>query len=450
LVVDAVVPEALGGSHKDPSNLVAACEACNGGKTSTSPDAPLVAEVADRALEWAQAMRHAQAKMLADIEARKRDRAQFQEWWDGWSRGEGENRTLIPKDSAWWVTVDQILATGLPLAVLKGCIDLAMTQRKVKDEHRFRYMCGVAWNKVKEMQAAARAITSGDTAAAGTASESDPHEEGRLSFATQLLDEISDEERKFFLEASDAAPWQDEDDEPQTETQQACEAVSYALNSARSNLDWLIGRIRKTMEALPAEIGRGCLTEMDKKEDIRDPLSRMSMETVNALRALEDLVDLPAANTWAEDLPDEERAEWLDYARALCPLAELSAERWLVRAWRCAKAIADDRYYPDMCSARGTHIPYCPARGAYYALLAELNCCGPERDEDHEGHIFCERHLEQLVDGTFRTPSGRAFTTTDFTEVTAPKEAAPFLCRPPIRGGPGRARPIYRRNAAKV
>jgi hypothetical protein len=47
LNVDAVVPEALGGSHKD----VAACEACNGGKTSSSPDAPLVADVAERALE---------------------------------------------------------------------------------------------------------------------------------------------------------------------------------------------------------------------------------------------------------------------------------------------------------------------------------------------------------------------------------------------------------------
>ena len=37
LNVDAVVPEALGGSHKDPSNLTTACEACNSGKTSSKP-----------------------------------------------------------------------------------------------------------------------------------------------------------------------------------------------------------------------------------------------------------------------------------------------------------------------------------------------------------------------------------------------------------------------------
>jgi hypothetical protein len=83
LNIDAVVPRVLGGSHKDPANLITACEACNGGKSSSSPDSPLVADVAERALEWAQAMRRAQAAMVADIEAREADRGQFQEWWDG-------------------------------------------------------------------------------------------------------------------------------------------------------------------------------------------------------------------------------------------------------------------------------------------------------------------------------------------------------------------------------
>lgn len=426
LVADAVVPEALGGSHRDPANLVTACEACNSGKSATPPDAPLVAEVADRALEWAQAMRHAQAKMLADMAAREQDRNQFQEWWDGWRRVQGDTQTSIPKDPAWWVTVDQLLAAGLPLAALRECIDLTMSRKNLKDESRFRYMCGIAWNKVKDLQKSARAITSGSAPEGGAALESDPYDEGRLGLANELLGEISEEEREFFLEASDMTPWQDEDDEPQSETQQACEAVGYALNSARSNLDWLTGQIKKTLEALPAEIGRSCLAEMDKKEDIRDPLSRTAAEAVNALWALEDLIDLPAATAWTYEVSDEERAEWLDYARVLWPRAELSAERWLVRAWHCAKVIAEGRYYTDMCRAGGAHIPDCPARGTHHVLIAELKCCGPDRDEDHKGHLVCERHLEQLVDGTYVGRDGKGFSITDFTEVAAPKETVPF------------------------
>lgn len=55
IVVDAVVPEALGGSHKDPANLAAACEDCNRGKSSTMPDPAMVRAVAQRAAEWAEA-----------------------------------------------------------------------------------------------------------------------------------------------------------------------------------------------------------------------------------------------------------------------------------------------------------------------------------------------------------------------------------------------------------
>ena len=108
--------------------------------------------------------------------------------------------------------------------------------------------------------------------------------------------------------------------------------------------------------------------------------------------------------------------------RALHPGAHLSDERWLTRAWTCARAIADNRYYPDMCRACGTHIPDCPARGTHYALIAELECCGPDRAEDHKGHLVCERHLEQLMDGTFLDRNGQACTAIDFSVVPAPKD----------------------------
>ena len=313
-------------------------------------------------------------------------------------------------------------AAGLPLPVLKGCIDLAMTQQKVKDENRFRYMCGVAWNKVKELQRTARAITSGAVPEGAVTADADPYEEGRHSLARELLDDMTEEECAFFLDSADVNEFLNED-EQRTEAAEACEAVASALNSARCNLDWLVDKVRETLQGLPAEIGEPCLTEMRTSVTLSDPLARMAHEAWGGLLALEDLINLPAATAWTYEVTDKERAEWLEYARALCPLAELSDERRLVRAWRCAKVIAEGRYYPDMCSARGTHIPECPARGAYYAFLAELKCCGPDRAGDHVGHIFCERHLEQLVAGDFTTPSGRVFTATDFTEIPAPKDA---------------------------
>lgn len=423
ITVDHVVPVSLGGTD-EPSNLVAACGDCNGGKTSSSPDAPLVADVAERALEWAQAMQRAQSAMLADIKARETDRAQFKEWWDGWGHGTGVSFTPIPKDSGWWVTVDQLIAAGLPLPALKDCIDLAMTHRKLKDENRFRYMCGVAWRKVGDMNKAARLITSGGALASDAAPESDPFEDGRLSLARELLDEISEEERTYFLDTADMTGWQDEDDEPQTESQQACEAVSSLLNSARCNVDWLVERLRKALEGLPSEIGKPCLAEMGEDTTIGDPLSRLAGQGANALYALEDLIDLPAATAWAADLPEAERLEWLEYARALYPDAQIGDARWLARAWTCAKVIADDRYYTYMCRARGAHIPDCPSRGTHYVLIAELECCAAAgRAEDHQGHLVCDRHLAQLVDGTYLGRDGNTFSAADFTEVPAPKDA---------------------------
>jgi HNH endonuclease len=157
LNVDAVVPEALGGSHKDPGNLVTACEDCNGGKTSSSPDAPLVADIAANALQWAQAIQVAQARMLDDLSAREANRVQFCEWWDTWRLG--DDQRPIPKGPAWAQTVDQLVAAGLPMPTLKECIDLAMSRQKVKPVDTFRYMCGIAWRRVSDLQDSARAIT---------------------------------------------------------------------------------------------------------------------------------------------------------------------------------------------------------------------------------------------------------------------------------------------------
>lgn len=85
LTVDHVTPVALGGND-EPTNLVAACAACNSGKTSSSPDAPLVDDVAQDALRWSKAMQAA-----AEIHREDQQRARIMadnlgEWWkDTWT-----------------------------------------------------------------------------------------------------------------------------------------------------------------------------------------------------------------------------------------------------------------------------------------------------------------------------------------------------------------------------
>ncbi|HEY1668600.1 MAG TPA: HNH endonuclease signature motif containing protein [Trebonia sp.] len=172
LAVDHVVPKALGGTD-DPSNLVAACAACNSGKTSSSPDAPLIADVDDDAVRWARAMRSAADRALADLDARAAGRYQFAKWWDAWTFNDGGG--TVPRPSDWGLTVDQLVAAGLPLAILEDCVDLAMGRKQVVGSEKFRYMCGVAWRKLAEIQQdAARCVAANDDDFASGVLQSEP------------------------------------------------------------------------------------------------------------------------------------------------------------------------------------------------------------------------------------------------------------------------------------
>lgn len=153
LTVDHVVPVALGGTD-DPNNLAAACRDCNAGKSASSPDATLVDDVAEDALRWSQALQAAADRMSADINARNARRAEFRRAWDEWHLGAGENPIPLPDD--WGESVDAFLKAGLPMAILVDCIPRAMRAPKVKSTNVFRYMCGIAWNRVGELHEATR------------------------------------------------------------------------------------------------------------------------------------------------------------------------------------------------------------------------------------------------------------------------------------------------------
>jgi hypothetical protein len=171
LTVDHVTPVALGGID-DPSNLVTACEPCNSGKTSTTPDAELVADVAEDAARWSAAMQQAAAAGLEEARAIEEYRAPFLDAWKRWMAS-GKRRTHAVLPDNWKSSMDHFRTAGLPAQMWPEIMDLAMGNRKIANVNVFRYACGIAWNKVHALQEEAQRLLNG----AGLPDPSEPHED---------------------------------------------------------------------------------------------------------------------------------------------------------------------------------------------------------------------------------------------------------------------------------
>lgn len=164
LTVDHVVPTSLGGTD-DPSNLVAACRDCNAGKSSSNPDAPLVADVAQDALRWAAAMKLATERLAARAAARNAYGRTFEEALREYDWPNGFYAPQLPED--WQDSVEAFYKAGLPIEQLTRALDIAMSKRHVGRYDKFRYTCGICWKVVTEMQDEARRILDEEGAADG-------------------------------------------------------------------------------------------------------------------------------------------------------------------------------------------------------------------------------------------------------------------------------------------
>jgi hypothetical protein len=135
LVVDHVTPTALGGTDT-PDNLVTACEPCNSGKSSVPTDAPVVAAVRQRQRDWQTAI-----TATADQDREQQEFANaFLEAWD--DAGE-----LPP---GWKKTIDAYRKSGLAPHMWDEIVNIALAKPGIED--RFRYCCGVARNRVAQLQ----------------------------------------------------------------------------------------------------------------------------------------------------------------------------------------------------------------------------------------------------------------------------------------------------------
>lgn len=204
LTVDHVIPVALGGLD-DPSNLVAACGPCNSGKTSSSPDAPIVADVEQDALRWSKAMdRAAEAQQLTDAKAGDFAITVMHDWdttfepdldfddertwtyknnpdkpygfavivdgdetrakvfetadeaWACWDRL--HDAAIPPKDDDWRSACVAWFNAGLRTRDAQAMMMVTERARHVAHHQRWRYFCGCMWRRLTERQEMAKEI----------------------------------------------------------------------------------------------------------------------------------------------------------------------------------------------------------------------------------------------------------------------------------------------------
>lgn len=145
LVVDHVIPVALGGSD-EPTNLLTACRSCNAGKAATNPDDDLVARVDERAQRWASAMERAAAIQAERREDRTAYVTSFEDAWARWTYQDGR---AVTRDPDWLRTVERWHDLGLEAEALVSLVDNVLP-RSIPDYRMWRYFCGAAWNLLRE------------------------------------------------------------------------------------------------------------------------------------------------------------------------------------------------------------------------------------------------------------------------------------------------------------
>lgn len=301
LTIDHVVPVALSGDDK-PANLITACVECNSGKSASSPDAALIEDVAQDAIRWSRAMAAAAGEMLAQASGEIDAQAHFEKAWARY--GSGTERRPLPKDPGWRQTVDSLLSAGLPMGVLEECIQVAMSQRKVAEDNVFRYMCGVAWRKVSELQQRARELAQNAPSPAG-----DNHED---------LEDVADTAIQNWCRI---ILGQRDPHDVETATRNC---VRYAEDDSPSGVLWFIIHnlelnraglrdcLLDLMRALPEDIGVNLIREHEEQCRSSDN-SNLALTTAAQYAA--GHMALTRGRAELALLPENERETWIQRAR---------------------------------------------------------------------------------------------------------------------------------------
>jgi hypothetical protein len=141
LEVDHVVPRALGG-RDEPSNLVAACDDCNGGEGALPVDSPLVDDARTDTLRWMAARHRALAEFSAEISRVESGEIDFTVYWVDACKGKDGFITTLPESAG--RIVRRFLAEGFDVGVLYSflneAIDSTYVDTELEPEERWSYI----------------------------------------------------------------------------------------------------------------------------------------------------------------------------------------------------------------------------------------------------------------------------------------------------------------------
>lgn len=151
LTVDHVIPVALGGSDL-PDNLVTACRDCNSGKSASSPDAPIVSNVAEDAVRWAKAIETAAAAREAAMDTQHGWISDFQAAWYSWTDHKDD---YFPLQDDFDISLVRFINHGLTIERIISFVRIAMTKKGLDADQRFTYFCGVCWRELDDRRAMA-------------------------------------------------------------------------------------------------------------------------------------------------------------------------------------------------------------------------------------------------------------------------------------------------------
>lgn len=170
LHIDHVMPVALGGDDR-PGNLVTACKDCNAGKTSITPDSPLVKGLSDRAAAHVLGMQDKMTKFRADLEGLEEYEEAFMDVWNRWTF-KSTNEPL-PLPLGYKMSLYNWRQIGVPSTVFGLIIPVAHEKYNrfdgLKADLLFRYMAGILTNMLDSREvdlslteATAAVLTSGE------------------------------------------------------------------------------------------------------------------------------------------------------------------------------------------------------------------------------------------------------------------------------------------------
>lgn len=153
LHVDHILPIALGGTDK-PTNLTTACKDCNTGKSSISPDAPMVEKLGMAATVYALSQTDMLTRLRAKYQAEDEYVEQFLELWNAW-RYTGQDKT-VPLPPDFKDGMRRFASMGIPLELISRFIEVAMNKERLRGEYgEFRYMVGCVWRQLEDAEISA-------------------------------------------------------------------------------------------------------------------------------------------------------------------------------------------------------------------------------------------------------------------------------------------------------